>query len=456
MLGRKREAHVPKSQQAPAKRRWQEEIDDDEAEVEVTAEELERWRKQQQKEEATVQKPSPVKGRKSRSRSRSRSLSRSRSRNRNCDDRRKLSVSASISASEEGNSGQSEGANESTKKQKAFAWMDSDEEDNAEGEENAARQAPPQAPPVPAPPLPNDQSSAQAAQRNALSLAVLQMAGASGAFGEPLAMQAAAMQAAAAPTSGTLPGQSNAGFGHLAAGTQQHFAGTMLATTGVANLQMQAAGIAMQQAIPGAVSRWPPPPPMQSAARPALSPQQAWARSATMANVRNINAGLEDERMVGRIKRCIDMPDGGGYGFIDCEDAKLRFSRDVYIPKNQMHGLGLGDAVSFQITRNAKGEPQARNVMRADESVLSAQVHAQQSQVAWPSIGGTTPIPSSAPWGGLPPATEVTPPGASVPTNQASGCASALVSPSTMSSATSLMDETQARQFQAALRGTGL
>ena len=76
-----------------------------------------------------------------------------------------------------------------------------------------------------------------------------------------------------------------------------------------------------------------------------------------------------EERYIGRIKRYQDGP-LGGYGFIDCDEVKSRFSRDVYIHKNQMIGFQIGDEVSFTIALNNKGEPQARNVMRRDEAVM--------------------------------------------------------------------------------------
>ena len=79
--------------------------------------------------------------------------------------------------------------------------------------------------------------------------------------------------------------------------------------------------------------------------------------------------GLSDERFIGRIKRYQDGP-LGGYGFIDCDEIKTRFSRDVYIHKNQMVGFQIGDEVSFTISLNNKGEPQARNVMKSEEALM--------------------------------------------------------------------------------------
>lgn len=158
------------------------------------------------------------------------------------------------------------------------------------------------------------------------------------------------------------------------------------------------------------------PPPHTLGGGPALGAGQIWQRPAVP---RSVNAHLEDERLIGRIKRYVDMPGGGGYGFIDCEDTKLRFSRDVYIHKNQMNGMNIGDSVSFQVIRNAKGEPQARGVMRAEDALFlrpGAQGHAEALQGPAVHLGA--------------------------PAGQAEAAAEGL------------MSEEQARQFQAALRGS--
>lgn len=209
--------------------------------------------------------------------------------------------------------------------------------------------------------------------------------------------------------------------------------------------------------------------------------QQIWPRAATP---RSANQGLEEERLIGRIKRYVDMPGGGGYGFIDCEDTKLRFSRDVYIHKNQMHGLTIGDSVSFTIVRNNKGEPQARNVMRSEDALMlrpGAQQQAGDSwrppvtlaqQAAWPQ-GSIVGLPSdtgcgsnygccgscggcSVGGGTLVQAPALRPPAVS-------SMLAAAAAPTSMPQVplgaypmgANLMDEEQARQFQAALRGTG-
>ena len=77
------------------------------------------------------------------------------------------------------------------------------------------------------------------------------------------------------------------------------------------------------------------------------------------------------------MKRFMDVPGGFPYGFIECEETKLRFSRDVYVHRKQMEGLQIGDQVSFTLMLNSKGEPQARNVMKLEDTVLSADVAVQ-------------------------------------------------------------------------------
>ena len=106
------------------------------------------------------------------------------------------------------------------------------------------------------------------------------------------------------------------------------------------------------------------------------------------------------------MKRFQDGP-AGGYGFIDCDETKLRFTRDIYIHRNQMIGLQIGDEVSFTISLNNKGEPQARNVMKREDALL----------LRAGAVHGMVPEGPAGP------------------------------------SAPNLMDEHQARQFQASLRG---
>lgn len=74
----------------------------------------------------------------------------------------------------------------------------------------------------------------------------------------------------------------------------------------------------------------------------------------------------KERRLVGTIKRYVG-DKSSGYGFIDCEEAQWRYGHDVYIHARQMHRCQVGDVVSFSIVRNAKGEPQARNVCKLED-----------------------------------------------------------------------------------------
>eukprot|EP00438_Fugacium_kawagutii_P014272 Skav215757 [mRNA] locus=scaffold106:273626:285650:+ [translate_table: standard] len=57
-----------------------------------------------------------------------------------------------------------------------------------------------------------------------------------------------------------------------------------------------------------------------------------------------------------------------GFGFIECDDAKMRYGMDVFIHRRQMFGLAKGDEVSFVIVRNSQGQPQARHVIKKEET----------------------------------------------------------------------------------------
>merc|ERR1719291_486281 len=137
---------------------------------------------------------------------------------------------------------------------------------------------------------------------------------------------------------------------------------------------------------------------------PMLPPAAALAQAALPQVLAHFGGKLPqsvtEERLVGRIKRYTDMPNGGGYGFIDCEETKLRFSRDVYIHKNQMHGMKIGDMVSFTVVRNNKGEPQARNVMMADDALLlrpeAASMAAGSLPAAGPAVAGAAAVAAPA------------------------------------------------------------
>jgi len=54
-----------------------------------------------------------------------------------------------------------------------------------------------------------------------------------------------------------------------------------------------------------------------------------------------------------------------GYGFITCEQTKLRFQRDVFLHKSQRQDFKAGDKVSFKINVE-KGQPKAHALQAAD------------------------------------------------------------------------------------------
>lgn len=94
--------------------------------------------------------------------------------------------------------------------------------------------------------------------------------------------------------------------------------------------------------------------------------------------------GDADKRMYGTIKRYFG-DKSTGYGFIDCPESRQRYGFDVYIHARQMHKCEVSDHVSFSIVRNAKGEPQARNVCKVvdeDRFLAKLQRDADKQQSA--------------------------------------------------------------------------
>mmetsp|Transcript_24038 Transcript_24038/g.66854 ORF Transcript_24038/g.66854 Transcript_24038/m.66854 type:complete len:501 (-) Transcript_24038:108-1610(-) len=65
-----------------------------------------------------------------------------------------------------------------------------------------------------------------------------------------------------------------------------------------------------------------------------------------------------------------------GYGFIQCEAVRQKYSRDVYFDKMQLgaNGWRIGQTVEFIIHHNAKGHPQARNIQWAPVPVFPTRV----------------------------------------------------------------------------------
>jgi len=437
MIGRKREVLEPK-RQTPAKRRWQAELEDDSsAEEEITAEDLEQWRKREEHEHKEAE-------------------------------RRKCG------AIEDEDTATSKKQTGSTRK-KRFAWMDSDEDDNGEedvDEDDGKRAAPVKTKAPPKADLAVDTSPASEAEATTPTMQQISPSGADATEG----MNGATLVPKASDDGVDVPTPSSVVATSVTPAPSPAPTGESAALLGT--------GLR-----PAAAPPPPPPPPalrvqqqqQQQQQQPSLLMQPLASAPAVHQpcytghmRPRPLNArsapSLEDERFVGRIKRYVEMPSGGGYGFIDCEETKLRFTRDVYIHRNQMHGLQIGDEVTFTIVRNAKGEPQARNVMRAEDAAL-LRAHA---------AGCLTPAPC------VPPTVQGAP-GVSaplVPSMQGTGCSGAAgiravpgmagtvgnlhvpvppPAPPTVSASlgaytaqsSGLMDEEQAKKFQASLRDAG-
>eukprot|EP00927_Polykrikos_kofoidii_P023153 TRINITY_DN21410_c0_g1_i1.p1 TRINITY_DN21410_c0_g1~~TRINITY_DN21410_c0_g1_i1.p1 ORF type:complete len:253 (+),score=29.83 TRINITY_DN21410_c0_g1_i1:100-858(+) len=89
----------------------------------------------------------------------------------------------------------------------------------------------------------------------------------------------------------------------------------------------------------------------------------------------------EQRRYSGRIRKMFEVPGNCKYGFIECIEARSRFGHDVYVHQKQLRGCVVGDEVTFTIMCNAKGEPQARNVMRSEDAAkMCARQQMEQGQ----------------------------------------------------------------------------
>lgn len=52
-----------------------------------------------------------------------------------------------------------------------------------------------------------------------------------------------------------------------------------------------------------------------------------------------------------------------GFGFLSCQETFAEFQRDVFVHSSQMAGACIGQKVSFSISTNLRGQPQAKEVM---------------------------------------------------------------------------------------------
>ena len=77
-----------------------------------------------------------------------------------------------------------------------------------------------------------------------------------------------------------------------------------------------------------------------------------WLRNAQEPPVATPPPPETEERYYGSIR---DYNESQGFGFIECDEAKMRYGMDVFIHRRQMFGLAKGDEVSFVIVRNSQG-----------------------------------------------------------------------------------------------------
>eukprot|EP00933_Yihiella_yeosuensis_P013637 TRINITY_DN12536_c0_g1_i3.p1 TRINITY_DN12536_c0_g1~~TRINITY_DN12536_c0_g1_i3.p1 ORF type:complete len:616 (-),score=164.19 TRINITY_DN12536_c0_g1_i3:127-1974(-) len=71
----------------------------------------------------------------------------------------------------------------------------------------------------------------------------------------------------------------------------------------------------------------------------------------------------EDQEQIGILAR---FDEKGGYGFIKCKEIQKRFGRDAFVHKIHFQGVDVGDLVSFYVSVNDRGMPQARRVKKLE------------------------------------------------------------------------------------------
>lgn len=52
------------------------------------------------------------------------------------------------------------------------------------------------------------------------------------------------------------------------------------------------------------------------------------------------------------------------YGFVECDETRAIYGRDVFLHSNQATELEVGARVRFEVGLNQRGMPQAHNIMR--------------------------------------------------------------------------------------------
>merc|ERR1740121_1408460 len=55
-----------------------------------------------------------------------------------------------------------------------------------------------------------------------------------------------------------------------------------------------------------------------------------------------------------------------GFGFIACAETYAQFGSDVFMHKDQVQGINIGDSVKFTLRLSIKGQPQAKDLEKAE------------------------------------------------------------------------------------------
>mmetsp|Transcript_54471 Transcript_54471/g.100282 ORF Transcript_54471/g.100282 Transcript_54471/m.100282 type:complete len:799 (-) Transcript_54471:194-2590(-) len=90
-----------------------------------------------------------------------------------------------------------------------------------------------------------------------------------------------------------------------------------------------------------------------------------------------------------------------GYGFIVCEETYNLYHYDVFAHKKQICGVTIGQVITFAVTFNSRGQPQAQDVRPLDADVGHIASHSTQRMLDSPIPQLPSISAPGADWGGL-------------------------------------------------------
>lgn len=123
-------------------------------------------------------------------------------------------------------------------------------------------------------------------------------------------------------------------------------------------------------------SRPPPPVPSASASTSAPAEPSRPHFQDTAQTARQAASGSSGQRYVGRVK---SHSSSGGFGFIACDQVRAQYGRDAWVRSADLNNFDVGTEVSFSLTFNSKGLPQARHL---EQEVPGEASRAQASPAA--------------------------------------------------------------------------